>query len=264
MSTVETPVKVAAPAADTVAPPAPTAVADVVEVVFKAAWRTHIGHKRDNNEDSVLFDPDRQLFAVADGLGGRPAGELASALTIQSLKATGATPGGVQAATAGLVDAIGRANAAVLLEGEADEGHTGMGSTVVACHVTAEGRVIIIHSGDSRAYLRRDGRLARLTLDHVRVRSNRRLLSRCVGRARGADPDVTQLVTEPGDRLLLCTDGLTDMVGDDVIGWLLREPDPDAAADALVEAALSAGGGDNVTVVVVDRFLPDDDKDPEE
>ena len=246
--TLTSPIPPAAPEADS--PPTP----------LLAAWRTHVGHKRDNNEDSVLFDATRRLFAVADGLGGRPAGELASALTIQTLKNhVHPTDGDPHRVASAITGAICLANDAVLGQADADEERTGMGSTVVACHVMPSGAAIVAHSGDSRAYLFRHGDLGRVTLDHVRIRANRRLLSRCVGRTRGADPDVTQLVTEPGDRLLLCTDGLTDMLADDVIGWLLLEPEPDAAADALVDAALRAGGHDNVTVVVIDRCSPDDE-----
>lgn len=247
------------------APPVAVSPADEsagpASVSLAVAWGSHVGYRRDNNEDGHLADPDRRLFAVADGLGGRPAGEVASALTLEAVS-THVTV----AALAGdpidrvLVDAIDRANDAVLQQAGSDDEHTGMGSTVVVCHVTDDGRAVVLHAGDSRAFLLRERRLARLTIDHVRIRGRRRLLSRYVGRAGGAAPDVTQVVTEPGDRLLLCTDGLTDMLAQDVIAWLLMVPDPQEAVDGLVAAALEAGGGDNVTMVLVDLPAPEGDE----
>ncbi|HEX9888910.1 MAG TPA: protein phosphatase 2C domain-containing protein [Nitriliruptorales bacterium] len=225
-----------------------------VVVPLDVACATHVGYKREHNEDRQLVDEQRRLFAVADGMGGPPAGEVASALTIAALDATvtvDALTGEVECRT--LVDAIDRANRDVLDDASEHEDRQGMGSTVVACHVTWDGIAVIAHSGDSRAYLLRHDAVARLTHDHVRVAKRRRLLTRCVGRQRGAAPDVIEVVTEPGDRLLLCSDGLTDMLEDGVITWLLRSAQAaQDAADQLVAAALEAGGRDNVTVIVVD------------
>lgn len=223
-------------------------------LVLVQATGTHVGHKREHNEDALLADPERRLYAVSDGMGGRPAGEVASATTIATLDEI--LTGEALAAAApcqAVVGAIDAANAAVLAEGLADAERHGLGATVVALHVTPAGRGVVAYSGDSRAYLARQGQLDRLTRDHVLVKDRRRLLRRCVGRPKGPLPDVAELALEPGDRVLLCSDGLTDMVSDEVIARLmLAAAEPQAAVDALIEAALEAGGRDNVTVIVLE------------
>jgi protein phosphatase len=143
-----------------------------------------------------------------------------------------------------------------------------MGTTITAM-MTTHDSAQIVHVGDSRAYLLRNGKLSRLTQDHTVVdrlaregkippeevdrHPQRSVLERALGVAPEVDVDVRLLDLRPGDRLLLCTDGLTSMLGDDEIGEiLLTESDPDAAAHALIQAALAAGGKDNVTAVIVD------------
>lgn len=235
-------------------PSAPTDADVAVVVPLEVCSGTHVGYKREHNEDALLVDEQRRLFAVADGMGGPPAGEVASACTIAALD-THLTADALtsDAECRVLVDAIDHANRDVVQDAAEHEERQGMGSTVVACHVTWDGIAVVAHSGDSRAYLQRRGEIARLTHDHVRLVKRRRLITRCVGRPRGARPDVIEVVTEPGDRLILCSDGLTDMLEDDVIAWLLRSaPSARGAVDQLIEAALEAGGRDNVTVVVVD------------
>lgn len=215
---------------------------------------THVGYKREHNEDALLADPERQLYAVSDGMGGRPAGEVASATTTATLDliltAEILSSGAPCQAIVGAIDA---ANAAVLAEGLADPERHGLGATVVVCHVAPDGLGVVASSGDSRAYLVRQGQLDRLTRDHVLVKDRRRLLRRCVGRPKGAAPDVTELSLEASDRLLLCSDGLTDMVTDeDIARLMLAASEPQAAVGALIEAALEAGGRDNVTVIVIE------------
>jgi len=224
------------------------------------AAATDVGLVRSNNEDAYLTAPP--LFAVADGMGGHRAGEVASAGAIRTLRE------GAGHDTDSLVAAVQAANRAVHTEASANPDLAGMGTTITAM-MTRHDAAQIVHVGDSRAYLLRDGRLRRLTQDHTVVERlaregkipadevdrhpQRSVLERALGVSPEVDVDVQLLDVRPGDRLLLCTDGLTSMLDDDDIREILEAtPDPQAAAQALVEAALAAGGKDNVTVVIVD------------
>lgn len=221
---------------------------------LRYAAGTHVGYKREHNEDTLFADLERRLFVVSDGMGGRPAGEVASALTVATLDLR-LTEDLLSAGPVcqSLLAGIHAANDAVVADASEDSERHGMGATVVVGHVTAEGWTVVAHSGDSRAYLWRQGTLDRLTRDHVVVRESRRLLRRCVGRAKGAVPDVTEFRAEAEDRLLFCSDGLTDMVGDtEIAAVLAAAADCQGAVDALIETALSAGGKDNITVIVVE------------
>lgn len=236
---------------------------------LRAAARTHQGLLRDGNEDSFVCG--RRVFAVADGVGGHPAGEVASALALEALAElderadlTGSDLG------AALADAVRAGNRRVYEEAEANPERSGMGTTLTAAAV-GDGRVFLAHVGDSRAYLLRhdEAELHRLTVDHTPVEQAmmagelspheaehhpmRHMLERVVG----TEPEITVDVADPvaltgGDRLLVCSDGLTEAAGEDEIARLLAESDdPESTADALIDAALAGGGPDNVTVVVV-------------
>jgi protein phosphatase len=224
------------------------------------AAATDIGLVRSNNEDAYLTAPP--LFAVADGMGGHRAGEVASAGAIRTLQKEAGHD------TDSLVAAVQSANRAVHAEAAANPDLSGMGTTITAM-MTTNDSAQIVHVGDSRAYLLREGRLRRLTQDHTVVdrlaregkipaeevdrHPQRSVLERALGVNPEVDVDVQLLDLRPGDRLLLCTDGLTSMLNDDEIREiLLREKDPGAAAQALIDAALAAGGKDNVTAVIVD------------
>lgn len=223
---------------------------------------SHAGLVRAINEDSVLASPP--IYAVADGLGGHEAGEVASRLAIDTLLAE--APRGADAK--GLARAARSANRAVIQAAEQGRGREGMGTTLTAAMVDGT-RVAIAHVGDSRAYLLSGGELIQLTDDHsmvadmvragtlseadARWHPNRSVITR----ALGTDPDMTAETYEvdaaPGDRLLLCTDGLHGMVPDERIAAILGDTaDPSAAVRRLVDAALDAGGQDNVSAVVVD------------
>ncbi|MGH2719655.1 MAG: Stp1/IreP family PP2C-type Ser/Thr phosphatase, partial [Actinomycetota bacterium] len=219
-----------------------------------------VGLVRANNEDSYLVAPP--LFAVADGMGGHRAGEVASAEAIETLAAQAGHD------TDSLVAAVHAANEAVFARASDNPALAGMGTTITAMLSTA-GSLQIVHVGDSRAYLLRDGRLRRLTQDHTVVdrlaregkispadvehHPQRSVLERALGVGPDVDLDVQLIDTHPGDRLLLCTDGLTSMLPDDEIrSVLLNEREPQAAAQRLVDEALQAGGKDNVTTLVVD------------
>ena len=210
--------------------------------------RTEVGHVRQRNEDALLVEPDVGVFVVADGMGGHPAGDVASAVAIRRLRdvllGAGSDP-------SSLVErALNEAHAAVLAEAESDEDHRGMGTTAVVAVVTDD-VAWVGHVGDSRCYLLPSGGgLQPVTADH----GAGGYLTQALGLERGVTPDVVQVPLADGDRLLLCTDGLTNMVEDAQVEKILRDADDaQAACDALTAAALDAGGIDNVTTIVIVR-----------
>lgn len=224
--------------------------------------RTDVGCVRDHNEDSLLVAPP--LFAVADGMGGHAAGEVASeiAITVLGEKAPH-TPD-----AAALGRAVEDANRAVILAANEKRGRAGMGTTITAA-VLQKDRLVIAQVGDSRAYLLHQGRLQQLTRDHslmadmieagrltpeeARTHPNRSVITRALGSDPRMVPDLYEITVETGDRLLLCSDGLSSMVEDSAIeSTLARTRDPQRCASMLVNEAIAAGGYDNVTVVVVD------------
>lgn len=210
--------------------------------------RSEIGHVRKRNEDALLVEPETGVYAVADGMGGHPAGDVASAVAIARFKEVMSEYDGSDPA-ATVTGALEEAHAAVLAAAEEEPGRRGMGSTAVVALVTPN-EAWVGHVGDSRCYLLADGRELRpLTADH----GAGGYLTQALGLERGIEPDLAQVPLAAGDRLLLCTDGLTGMVGDAKIAAILRAADgAQAAADALTAAALAAGGVDNVTTVVID------------
>ncbi len=230
-----------------------------MKIVSGAA--TDTGQVRDGNEDSYLVDRRLELFAIADGMGGHRAGEVASATALEGLQA--AVDAGIPVG-----DAVGRANTAVWDKASADTSLAGMGTTLTAAW--SDGTTMTVaHVGDSRAYLMRDDTLQRVTVDHslveelirdgklteeqASVHPQRSIITRALGVDSTVDVDVYSLVLQPNDRVMICSDGLTSMVRANGIAEILRtEPDPTAAANALVDAANEAGGDDNITVLVLD------------
>ena len=228
----------------------------------ESAGRTHPGKVRRRNEDSFVLDPP--LFAVADGMGGAQAGEVASRLTAAAFRefheADRLPP------DERLPAIIQEANRRIYERAHADSGFSGMGTTVTAALLTG-GRVTIGHVGDSRAYRIRNGELEQLTDDHSLVgdlmrsgrltpeeadaHPQRSVITRALGTDPEVDVDTLAIEAEPGDLFLLCSDGLTTMVADDdILGILAAAPTLDDAARALVGAANTGGGEDNVTVVL--------------
>ena len=228
---------------------------------------TDAGKVRANNEDALLVGEgrDETLFVVADGIGGFEAGEVASRIAVDVLREL--EPG------ASFEAAIREANRRILAVGRGDERLSGMGTTIVATRfggTREEPLAEIAHVGDSRAYLLRGGSLQPLTEDHSLVAElvrsgdltrdqaaehpQKNLITRALGAEEEVEVDTVVLPVEAGDRLLLCSDGLTDMVPEANIGEILADSpdDPEKPARTLVSAALDAGGSDNVTVVVVD------------
>ena len=230
---------------------------------------TNVGRSRSHNEDAVVAQPP--IFAVADGLGGHEAGEVASDIAIQKLIA--AAP---KKPDRGALDrAVRAANHAVLKAVESGKGKSGMGTTMTAA-VIGEGRIVLAQVGDSRAYLLRRSRLMQVTEDHsivaAMVRSGsltaeqaqrhpqRNVITRALGTEAGMPVDTYEYETLRGDRWLLCSDGLTSMVPNSRIEEILcAEPTPALAAERLIQAANDAGGLDNISVVVIDiteEYIP--------
>ena len=237
---------------------------------LRAGSATDVGLVRSNNQDRLLVaDP---LFAVADGMGGAAAGEVASATAIEGMASAFEAAG--RSTEESLIDAARSANRAVWEQAESNPDMRGMGTTLVALALLEDGRIGAVNVGDSRLYLYRDGSLRQITSDHnlvselvaegriskeeAEVHPRRNIMTR----ALGVDPDVPVdiFVEDPtaGDRFLLCSDGLPRELRDDHIASLLsRLADPGEAAKELVEEAKRRGGNDNITVVVVDIEDPE-------
>jgi PPM family protein phosphatase len=215
---------------------------------MEVASRTEVGHVRRRNEDSLFVDTTSGVVAVADGLGGHPCGDLASQTAVASLRSTLAD-GPPDDGDIGewLTRALFTAHEAVLAEAGDDPERAGMATTAVIAAV-GDARATVAHVGDSRAYLRSGGTLRPVTKDH----GLGGYITQALGLDRSIAPDVVQLDLVPGDRLLLCSDGLTNMVDDAGVEALLGTGDPAGAVDALVEAALANGGIDNISVIVVE------------
>ncbi len=222
---------------------------------------TDVGRVREGNEDGYLVDEPMGLVAVADGVGGHRAGEVASATALEALRA---------AVNSGhsLREAMEDANEAVFTKSLTDDEYSGMATTLTAATMASGGTLLVGHVGDSRAYLLRDGEFRQITIDHSRVQElvddgrltaedaavhpMRNIITRSLGSEPSVDVDVYPVELQPGDRVLFCSDGLTDMLHDDFLGTeLRREDDPARAATRLVDAANRAGGVDNITVVIV-------------
>lgn len=244
----------------------------------RAFGLSDVGRKRESNEDEFLVEPSMHLYAVADGMGGHAAGEVASRIAVDALRESlAARPDGrsridLGEAALSLQEAVHHANLRICDSVQAHSERRGMGTTLVALLVRSE-RAIIGHVGDSRAYLLRDGSLRRLTSDHSWVNEQVKLgllspdaaqkhpMRNIVTRALGSRSEVTAEVSEewirPGDVFLLCSDGLNTMLSDGEIEQVLsrHESDPEAACRELVRRANERGGEDNTTVVVlhVDR-----------
>lgn len=240
----------------------------------RAGAATDVGRVRQMNEDRYLSDDTLSLFAVADGVGGHQAGEVASQTSVETLQAVfGEGP----RTTEGLVDAAEAANQAVWQLAQGSREKRGMGTTLTALALVQEGgeeQLALINVGDSRAYLLQQGELLQLTEDHSLVEElvrdgkltpaeaqthpQRSIITRALGMEPVIEVDSWEITPFEGDRILLCSDGLTNELSDERIASILRQlADPQEAAHDLVRQARAAGGSDNITVVVVD--VVDDD-----
>lgn len=247
---------------------------------IEAYGLTHVGRQRQHNEDSLLVSQDARLFLVADGMGGHAAGEIASRIAVDSItefivhtkEDDGTWPHAYdehfRRATNRLMAALRMANTRVLEAMRKDARLRGMGTTVVACMSDGE-TMSVAHVGDSRAYLIRDGKLSRLTNDHSWVFEQvqagmlteaeaekhplRNVITRALGGALSVTPDAAEVVSQPGDVYLLCSDGLTGMVPEEEILRLVSEnaANLETACQQLIEVANQRGGLDNITAVLV-------------
>lgn len=227
----------------------------------KVYQATHVGNVRHNNEDSlIVIEPE--TFVVADGMGGASAGEIASQMLVETVKsflAKSPAPWNEKI----LAQAILLANDKILNLARRQEEYRGMGTTATILSLD-NGRAYFAHVGDSRLYrLRGDAfeqmtedhsyvetlvRRGELTLDEARIHPMKNVLTQAVGAIPELHIDKSNFHTESGDTFLLCTDGLTNMVEDATIAEILKRADN--PADALIEAALNAGGKDNISVIV--------------
>jgi PPM family protein phosphatase len=233
---------------------------------LQAAAATDIGKARARNEDSHMMSVERGLFAVADGMGGHVAGDIASRTAIEALIA--ALPES-PISTELMIAAVSAANTSVWQAAAEDSAKYGMGTTLTALAFDAkQSQCVIGHVGDSRAYRLRNQRLEQLTHDHTaaqqlidRGQLNKEdgrghplssMLYRSLGTRPVVDVDVASAEVERGDLYLICSDGLTGMVGDDVLIQLLQsQNDLEAICRDLVAAANANGGTDNITAVLI-------------
>ncbi|GII75224.1 hypothetical protein Sru01_02060 [Sphaerisporangium rufum] len=232
---------------------------------LRYAARTDVGLRRSLNEDSVYAGP--RLLAVADGMGGHSHGEVASATVIAALSALDGDPPGADPLGA-LEAAITEAGRQLKEMAERDPRLTGMGTTLTAMLWDGMG-FALAHIGDSRAYMLRDGCLYQITRDHTLVQSlvddgqmtaeqaaahpRRSLLMRALGGSGSVEPDLSMREARPGDRYLICSDGLSGVVGPEALHETLTGPaDLGAAADRLIELARQGGGPDNISCVVAE------------
>lgn len=224
---------------------------------------TDVGKKRSLNEDS--FIADGSIFAVADGMGGHRAGEIASSIALDVLKSNLAKQS-KDPLDQKLVNAIKLANKEIYTKAIRDLDRRGMGTTLTAA-VLHDDKLYVGHVGDSRLYLLRDGKLTQLTGDHslvaqmvesghlkpeeAEVHPQRSIITRAVGSEADVEVDVVITDILPDDRFLLCTDGLTSMLTDNEIAETLRDRDDlDAACRELVDWANDRGGNDNITAII--------------
>lgn len=235
---------------------------------FEVGVASDIGRVREGNEDSYLVQPP--LYAVADGMGGARGGEVASNLALSTIDQLSRDGKGT------LADQVRQANRAVYERSVADASVSGMGTTLTA--VQAEGADIrLVHVGDSRAYLLRAGAFRQLTKDHTLVarmvkageitqseadvHPHRNVLTRVLGTEANVKVDEDSIPLLDGDRVLLCSDGLTSMVAEEQVRAILEsEPDPQRASERLIKAANRAGGVDNITVLIVDAHGEEGDE----
>ncbi len=237
-----------------------------------AIGATDVGLKRSHNEDAFLVMPECGLFCVADGLGGHASGEVASRMAIDELAAHFRATEGEAAGPPPeerLAAAVKNANRAIHGRGRAEPALAGMGTTLVAGFFAEGGPLHVAHVGDSRAYLFRDGELRRLTEDHSLLQDfirqahpseaeidafpHKNVIVRAVGMRPEVEVELSRVEIRQGDVLLLCCDGLFGMLPDDRMAAILREEGAEIlrANQLLLDAALDAGGADNVTSILV-------------
>lgn len=248
---------------------------------FCAAGATDVGRKRKHNEDTILCRPDLGLFLVADGMGGHSAGDIASALAAESIEQffedteVDWAPGSslpdypdIEPSAARLVLAIRCANDDVVAASLENAARKGMGTTIVAVHLSPDGMIHIAHVGDSRCYRIGTGDIEQVTQDHsfinnvkwsqpsigddVMAAIPKNIITRALGTKDAVEVEVRSEMTLPGDTYLLCSDGLSGMVAASDIQRVVEcADDPQQACKELIARANRAGGKDNISVVTI-------------
>lgn len=232
--------------------------------------RTHVGLVRENNEDALLVR-EPSLFAVADGMGGYAAGEIASRSTIKAFETATHSlrhEQEEQNIRKVMLEAFDKANTHVYKMAVSNESYSGMGTTMTALYLPGDGHGYCCHVGDSRLYLFRDGKLEQLTHDHTLVADlleqgkiteeeafvhpQRHILLQALGVEETVQADFFSFSLQECDRLLLCSDGLSDMLRAAEISQLIGCSDLKQAADKLLEQSLDNGGRDNVSLILID------------
>lgn len=232
--------------------------------------RTHVGLVRENNEDALLVR-EPYLFAVADGMGGYAAGEIASRAIIKAFEAATHSlrhEQGEQNIRKVLIEAFDKANSHVFKMAVSNDKFTGMGTTMTALYLPGDGTAYCCHVGDSRLYTYREGNLVQVTRDHTYVADlqasgeitdeeafshpQRHILMKALGVEESVRADSLHFKLLPDDRLLLCSDGLSDMLRDEEILDIIGGEDLDTVADELLERSLNNGGRDNVSFILID------------
>ena len=231
---------------------------------FECISRTHVGLKRKVNEDSVMLRTDHGLWAVADGMGGHEAGDVASRRVAEALARL---PDGrdLDDLTDSAVSALEDVNAELIRLARADHRPRTIGSTVVGLAVR-DGQYRCFWAGDSRAYRVRGSRIERLTRDHSLVQGlidagmlsreeakdhpDANVITRAVGASESLEVEIAAGDAEPGDQFLLASDGLTRLVEDDELAKILSSWPPGDAADTLIDAVLARGAPDNVSLII--------------
>jgi len=239
---------------------------------MKVAYKTDIGRKRQNNEDNFYVNLEKKLFIVADGMGGHQAGEVASQMAVESLKNSLSTLKLNEMESEKIKEHILRsmlnAHNEIVEKAKQDINLSGMGTTVVLA-LGVDDKYYISHVGDSRAYLIRDKNITQLTDDHTvvaellkakmitpeeaKTHKMRHVLTQALGSNTQIIPSIKVITIQEGDILLLCTDGLTDMLTDEeILSVILKhKEDIEKTAQALVDKANEKGGKDNITIVLV-------------
>jgi len=239
---------------------------------MRVAYKTDIGKKRQNNEDSFHVDPVKRLFIVADGMGGHQAGEVASQIAVESIRNYLSAQNFKEIESEKIKEHILRsifyAHEEIIKKAKEDISLAGMGTTIVLA-LGFDNKYYISHVGDSRAYLIRKKNITQLTNDHTVVaellkaqmitpeeaksHKMRHVLTQALGVDTQIVPSIQEINLEEGDFLLLCTDGLTDMLTDEEILSIINEhgEDVEKTVQSLVDRANEKGGKDNITVVLI-------------
>lgn len=229
---------------------------------MKAAGRTDRGRVRELNEDTFGYHDN--LFVVADGMGGHQAGEVASAIAVETILKADLT-GDLKTA---LQKTMAAANQAILKEAGQDKDLSGMGTTVAVLYVDGE-RAYVTNVGDSRVYYLSGSNLKQITHDHslvyelvksgeitieeAKTHPQRNILTRALGSNEMLETEISEIEVAIGDKFLLCSDGLTNSIPEDLIKELMsKEEDPETIVDQLIDSANELGGADNITVILVE------------